>query len=177
MLELCPLKEDDIELVRSWRNSPAVAQYMYSDNIISEEEQKRWYQRLGQDPTKKYWMIWYNSEKVGVVNLYNINYQFKNCYWAFYLGNTEIRGGGIGARIEYKILEYVFSELKFNKLLCEVLATNNPVIDMHEKFGFRRESYFREHVLKGDKYVDVVGLAILRNEWKKLRELYLYLGK
>ena len=68
------------------------------------------------------------------------------------------------------MLAYVFDERKLNKLLCEVFVSNDKVIAMHEKFGFRRESYFRQHVHKGGTFRDVVGLALLQREWQQLRE-------
>ena len=36
---------------------------------------------------------------------------------------------------------------------------------MHEKFGFRREAYYREHCFKNEKPIDVVGLGMLKIEW------------
>ena len=42
---------------------------------------------------------------------------------------------------------------------------------MHEKFGFRREAYYREHCIKNNIKLDVIGLAILESEWKLISEL------
>ena len=36
---------------------------------------------------------------------------------------------------------------------------------MHEKFGFRREAFYREHCIKDGEKLDVVGLAMLSSEW------------
>jgi hypothetical protein len=169
-IELVDLHIDDIELVRNWRNSKEVSSYMYSSSIISEEDQKKWFEKINQDPTCKYWIVTYKGKKVGVASITNISNLFKSCYWAFYLGDTSIRGAGIGAKIEYNVLEYVFEELKLNKLRCEVIVTNEKVIKMHEKFGFRREAYYREHFFKENNPFDVVGLAMLNNEWKQMKE-------
>ena len=70
------------------------------------------------------------------------------------------------------MLSYVFNELNLNKLRCEVFVSNDMVIKMHEKFGFRREAYFREHCFKKDKFEDAVGLAILKREWILVKEYY-----
>jgi RimJ/RimL family protein N-acetyltransferase len=67
-------------------------------------------------------------------------------------------------------LQYVFNELELNKLRCEVFVTNDKVIKMHEKFGFRREAFYREHCVKNNQKLDVVGLAILSSEWAILNE-------
>ncbi|MBX9852777.1 MAG: UDP-4-amino-4,6-dideoxy-N-acetyl-beta-L-altrosamine N-acetyltransferase [Cytophagaceae bacterium] len=164
------LQEEDIELVRSWRNLPEVSKYMYTDGEITSEQQKVWFQNLQNSKSQKAWIIEHNDKKLGLASLYDIKEKFKTCYWAFYLGDNTARGVGVGAKVEYNICNYVFEELKFNKLLCEVFIWNEPVIKMHEKFGFRRESYFREHIFKEGKYVDVIGLALLQSEWKVLKE-------
>ena len=167
---LRPLTADDLEMVRTWRNSAAVAQYMYTDTPVSTEQQQAWFTRISLDISKEYWIISYQNRPVGVANLYAINPDARSCYWAFYLGDENLRGSGIGAKVEMAVLEYVFEVRKLNKLLCEVFVSNDKVIAMHEKFGFRRESYFRQYIYKNGVFQDVVGLALLQREWQQLRE-------
>lgn len=161
---------DDIELVRNWRNSPDVAPYMYNEMHITAEQQVKWFDKISNDNTSRYWIIEYEGKKLGLASLTGIDKTLSSCYWAFYLGDLSVRGGGIGAKIEYNVLEYVFNELKLNKLRCEVFVTNDKVIKMHEKFGFRREAFYREHCVKNNQKLDVVGLAILQSEWSLLSE-------
>jgi len=164
-VKLIPFQEADIELVRQWRNLPEVSKYMYTDDQITAEEQKNWFERIKNDASQKYWIIEYDNMKLGLVSIYNIKLDFKHCSWAFYLGNTEVRGAGIGSKVEYTILNYVFETMQFNRLMCEVFSFNEKVIQMHKKFGFKEEGYYKEHILKGGKYYDVVALAILKSEW------------
>lgn len=166
---LLDLTEDNIELVRQWRNSPEVYNYMYSSQNISAEEQKKWFDKIKNEINSKYWIIKYGEKELGLASLQNIDMTLNSCYWAFYLGDTSIRGSGIGAKVEYLVLDFVFEKLKLNKLRCEVFVFNDKVIKMHEKFGFRREAYYREHCEKNGKSEDVVGLAILRSEWSVLK--------
>lgn len=167
---LTPLTKADIELVRIWRNSPEVAQYMYTENEITAEQQGAWFDKVKDDESSRYWIIEYDGKKIGLASITGISKVLGSCYWAFYLGTDVPRGGGIGSKIEFNILEYVFNELKLNKLRCEVMIFNDKVISMHEKFGFRREAYYRQHVKKNGKWIDTVGLAILSEEWNKQKE-------
>jgi hypothetical protein len=167
---LTEVTENDLELIRTWRNSEEVSKYMYTDDKITSEQQTNWFKKIILDETQKYWIIEYEGRKLGLASLYSIKQNFKSCYWAFYLGDTSVRGAGIGSKVEYNVLKYVFDKMNFNKLLCEVFVFNDAVIKMHEKFGFRRESYFREHIYKNNESHDVVGLAILKREWDFLKE-------
>lgn len=169
-ITLTKVEEKDIELIRKWRNSPEVSSYMYDESYITEEQQKKWFEKVSGDKNSMYWLIEYEGKKLGLASLNNINRLLNSCYWAFYLGDTSVRGAGIGAKVEYNVLKYAFEEEQLNKLRCEVLVTNKNVIKMHEKFGFRREAYYREHCFKENKAVDVVGLAMLKSEWNFIKE-------
>lgn len=171
-LSFIPLDRSHLETIRNWRNSEAVSKYMYTSEHISSDQQEKWFERISQDPTQKYWVVYKNDDALGLVSLYSMKPQFKTCYWAYYIGNTEKSGAGIGAKIEFKLLNIVFDELAYNKLLCEVFTFNETVIKLHEKFGFRREGYFRQHILKDNIFHDVVSLALLKSEWQCMKEHY-----
>ncbi len=168
-IKLNRLTKADIEMVRNWRNSKEVAKYMYTENEISSEQQANWFESIKDREDCIYWIIEYDGKKLGLASLTGINQTLQSCYWAFYLGDQSVRGAGIGSKIEYNVLSYVFEKLELNKLRCEVFVENDMVIKMHEKFGFRREAYYREHCIKGDKKLDVVGLAILKRDWLQLK--------
>lgn len=170
-VRLVKLVEDDLEMVRQWRNSKEVSQYMYTENIISASDQQNWFNKISQSTNSIYWIIEYSGKKIGLASVTGIDSALQSCYWAFYLGDSSIRGVGIGAKVEYLVLEYVFNELNLNKLRCEVFVNNDKVIKMHEKFGFRREAYYREHCIKNNLKLDVVGLAILKSEWLQIKEI------
>ena len=163
-IQFIPVQEEHLEMIRNWRNSEEVAKYMYTNDQITAEQQIAWYEKIKTDKSQQHWVIRKESESLGLVSLYSIKPQFKTCYWAYYLGSEASRGVGIGAKIEYKLINYVFEEMKFNKLICEVFVFNESVIKLHEKFGFRREGYYRQHIIKNGLYQDVVSLAILRTE-------------
>ena len=95
-IELIPMKEDHIELVRKWRNSKEVSQYMYTEDIISFEAQKKWFEFISNSDKYIYWIVKYDNRLLGVVNLYEIDNRNKTAFWAFYLGDTSVRGAGIG---------------------------------------------------------------------------------
>jgi len=171
-IQFIPLSEAHLEMVRVWRNSESVSKYMYTSDYISEDQQLRWYNRIKNDDSQKYWIIKKEDFEIGLISLNFIKPSFKTAYWAFYIGDDNARDSGIGAKIEFKFLNYYFDELRFNKLMCEVLLYNDKVIKLHEKFGFRREGYLRQHILKDKIYYDVVSLAILKTEWLNIRDSF-----
>ena len=164
-VDLRPIGLDDMVRVLVWRNLPEVATYMYTDHRITGAEHARWFAGAMNDETKRYWIIELDGEPVGLANLYDISALQKRAYWAFYLADDRVRGKGVGAATERWVLRHVFLDLELDKLCCEVLATNDGVVKMHQRYGFRIDGVLRRHVIKAGDRVDVVTMSLLRDEW------------
>jgi UDP-4-amino-4,6-dideoxy-N-acetyl-beta-L-altrosamine N-acetyltransferase len=164
--DVCP---DDMETILEWRNLPKVADFMFTDHVITMGEHANWFSRVLKDPTCKYWIIVCDGEDVGVANLYGIDRINRRCYWGFYVGSPNVRGKSVGSQVEYAVLNYVFDELGCAKLCCENLSFNRGVIEMHRRFGFVEEGVLRKHIWKRGVFHDVVCLGLLKEEWDALR--------
>lgn len=164
-IALRALETHDRDRLRDWRNLPEIARWMYSDHVISPEEHARWFEAARVDPRRCYWIIEVDGDPVGLANLYDVNPGDRKCAWAYYLAAGDLRGKGVGAFVEFWVIEHVFGERGLNKLCCEVLAANEAVWKLHESFGFVRESLLRAHVWKAGEPLDVVGLGLLASDW------------
>lgn len=163
------LELGDISRVQAWRNMPEVAAYMYTDHRISDGEHARWFGGAMTDDTKQYWIIELDGQPVGLANLYDISLAHKRCYWAFYLADDGVRGKGVGSFTERFVMRHVFEELGLDKLCCEILATNEGVVKMHQRYGFQVDGILRAHVIKAGQRVDVVTMSLLREDWLNSR--------
>lgn len=170
MISLRHLQPDDADRLFVWRNSPAVAPYMYTDRPITPDEHARWFAAAPTDPRRRYWIIELDESPVGLVNLYDIDSDHRRCAWAYYLAEPATRGRGVGAAVELAMLDHVFGPLGLNKLWCEVLEQNTSVWRLHESFGFTVEAHLREHIRKDDRHLDVLGLGLLAADWERVRE-------
>lgn len=166
---LRPLRLDDATRVLAWRNLPEVAAYMYTDHPISEVEHARWLALAMGDESRRYWIIELDGEPVGLANLYDISPLHRRAYWAFYLADERVRGRGVGSATERFVMRHVFVDLDLEKLCCEVLATNDGVVKMHERYGFKVDGVLRQHVIKAGERVDVVAMSLLREDWAASR--------
>lgn len=168
-VRLRPVAEDDSDRLLAWRNSPEVSRYMLTDRRIEPDEHRRWFAESRVDPSRRDWIIESDDRPVGLVYLTDIDHDNRRCSWGFYLAYTADRGRGIGSSAWYLALRSAFDDLGIEKVCAEVLVSNGHVVALHESFGFRRESYLREHIHRSDGTVDVVGLALLRREWEMIR--------
>lgn len=168
-LTLRPLSAEDAGQVLAWRNAPEVAAFMYTDGVISPEAHATWLATALAAEGRRYWIVELDGRGVGLANLVRIDGANRRCDWAYYLADPATRGRGVGACVEYAVIEHVFGQLGLNKLWCEVLIGNEAVWRLHESFGFRREALFRDHVWKGGRFHDVVGLGLLAADWAQAR--------
>ena len=167
MRVLRELQDDEKPLLLRWRNQPHVAKQMYNDHLVSAEEHDAWFGGIAGDERRKYWTIELNGRCLGLANLFDIDRKNRRTNWAFYLGEVDALGMGIGALAESEVLQYAFGVLQMNKVCCEVLGDNEQVVAMHERFGFKREGLLRSHILKKGVFHDIVCMGLLREEWSQ----------
>ncbi len=173
-IELKRIKLEDLDKIMLWRNSPEVSIYMYTSPELTLEDQKKWFEKISKNDTVSYWLIVVDGIDVGVINLYDIDKINKRCFWAYYIGDTSVRGKGIARHLECNIYDYVFFELGLNKLCCEVFEFNDTVVQIHKKFGSEVEGVFKQHIYKNEKFLNVVRMAILQEKWNTIRSQYEY---
>lgn len=87
--------------------------------------------------------------------------------WAFYL-DERVRGG-LGAALEFYILDLLLSNLRTSTLVCEVLANNTSVLSLHSKFGFQEVSRRVLTGLNNEDEREVVVLMLEKDRWLEAR--------
>lgn len=162
------IADEELELMRSWRNAPSVRENMYTRHSISVEEHLAWWDRTRRREDQHYFMYELSGAPWGIVAFTGIDRTNSNAAWAFYAAPSAVRG--TGTRMELLALDYAFSRLGLHKLYCEVLAFNTSVIKLHQKFGFQVEGIFRQQHKRDDAFVDIYRLGLLAEEWASKRD-------
>jgi len=156
------------EKVRLWRNKDEIRKLMINQHIITKEEHSKWLENLKSKNDCMFWVVFYNNIPIGSVQLQNMDHDKLTSEWGFYIGENNYRGPGIGAIIEFNLLEYFFNILKFKKLNGTVLENNTLVIRMNKKFGFKIIG--REKKIIEKKEHSIILLSIKKNDWMNLRK-------
>jgi len=166
---LRPIKDNDLTVVLGWRNSDRVRMHMYTDHIITEDEHRRWFERLSHDSTNHCLVFEEAETLLGVVTVSRVDSRNNKCHWGFYIGDPA-SSRGTGKRMGYLGLEFVFGELQIRKLCGEAFAFNEASLRFHKEFGFREEGRFIQHVWKNGRYEDVIAMALFREDWDEMRD-------
>lgn len=157
--------KDLVEQVRRWRNCKNVSRHMYTNHYITEEEHKRWIEKLKTENTIKAWIIKYNKKPVGLVSLSDIDYKNKTTDWGFYIADETMRGKGIGSATLKKLMNVVFDEMNFKKMHTKVLENNLIAIKLYEKFGFQKDDASRLQLEREGKKIAVFKMWICKDDW------------
>lgn len=165
------IADEELELMRTWRNEPAVRTNMYTQHEISREEHLSWWSRTQTRTDQKYFMYEMAGMPIGIAAFTCIDIHSQNSAWAFYASPSAPKG--TGSKMEFLMLDHAFDELRLHKLYCEVLAFNTLVIKLHHKFGFSTEGVFRQQYQLDGNFVDIYRLGILATEWQEHRQTIL----
>ncbi|WP_281883025.1 UDP-4-amino-4,6-dideoxy-N-acetyl-beta-L-altrosamine N-acetyltransferase [Paenibacillus sp. YYML68] len=162
--ELRPVSETDLLLLFQWRNSHRVQESMYSDQAITLDQHTTWFHRMLQRDDLAYYVFEYNGVPSGVVNFVQLDKINGKCSWGFYLGADDLPAG-TGTKMCRLGLRKAFEELQMRKICGEAFAFNLASVKVHEKLGFQREGYYKEHVFKNGRYEDIVAFALFRDDF------------
>lgn len=162
----CTLEQK--KAVREIRNHNSVRRSMYSDHLITLDEHLGWIEQVAQDDRQIVFVVLLEGKVSGVVSINALDRLHKKSDWAFYL-DQEARGG-LGAALEFNLINFAFDSLGLEKLNCEVIETNRAVVKMHKKFSFVEEGFRRSNIEKDGGRIGVHFLGLTRDDWLNTRD-------
>lgn len=154
------------------RNQPSIREAMYTSHKIELNEHLVWLNKLKEDKKQIVFIVFNEHQNpLGAVSLNAIDHLHKKADWAFYLDDKA--RNGLGAALEYSLIEYAFNILMLEKLNCEVIESNKAVLNLHKKFCFFEEGYRRENIEKQGKRIGVYFLGLTKTDWlRNKHEIY-----
>lgn len=102
---------------------------------------------------------------IGSCQLQNIHPIHRSAELQIRLGAVAERGQGYGTEATRLLLDFAFKDLNLHRVYLHVLATNQIAVRMYEKVGFVREGVLREAAHIDGRYLDLIMMGILREEY------------
>lgn len=160
---LRPYEEEHIRQTVKWLNDPYLKQSFGLTRVITEEEHKTW---LKGQANLLLWAIYYQDKKYcGNVSL-QVNLRHQSAYFQIYLGDESVRGQGIGTNSLRAVLQYAFLKLSLNRIWLHTFVNNHAAIHLYQSEGFKLEGIERKAIYCGDRFIDQMSWALLKDEWK-----------
>ncbi len=155
---LRPITVEDTDLVLSWRNDKKVVENFIYRKEITREEHLSWLEnKVNKGLVIQFIICDKQTDKpLGSIYLQNFNESSRQAEEGIFLGEEEAYGRGIGTEVAKLVLDYAFKNLKLHKLTARVLSFNQGSRKMHEKAGYKQESYLKDELFLDGKYEDII---------------------
>lgn len=134
-LKLERLSTDKLEVVRNWRNTPEVQQFMEYREHITSKMQKRWFERIN-NLHNYYFILSADGNDIGLMNIKDVNFDTMVGEKGSLIWDTSYRNQGIGTIANYMMLNFAFHQLKLRRLIIHILRSNDRSRKVYENFGF-----------------------------------------
>ncbi len=134
-ISLIRLREDDLELVRTKRNSAEVNAYMQYHEYITPEMQSAWYKSINND-NNFYYIIEYKSEKIGLVNDKNIDWEKKTAEGGVFIWDQRYVNSIVPMLVSYLMIEIAFYLIGWDTTTIKVLKSNKRAIEFNLALGY-----------------------------------------
>ena len=167
-----PITEADTENIVRWRNNPSVRSNLYGQEEITADMHLSYFHKVVETGKCHQFVISisldFQTVDIGTAFIKNIDKQNQKGEFGIFIGNDTYRGKGIGKIATEKVLEYAFSTLDLNKVYLTVFAHNEKAVSCYESVGFKKCAYYREEIIRDDDALDVVGMELLKREWRNI---------
>jgi RimJ/RimL family protein N-acetyltransferase len=134
-IRIALMRQEDIEMVRQWRNDPVVANNYEFRDFITPEMQEMWFRTVN-NIHNLYTILEYRNEKIGVINIKNIDWENKTCEGGIFLPDPKFHKTGLPAIISYITTEIIFRMFEWNEGYAHVLKENIPVQQFVKMLGY-----------------------------------------
>lgn len=166
---LIPLRKQDIQLIREWRN--AQIDILRQQQPITEEDQENYYADIvtalfsQKMPPQILFSFLKAGKCIGYGGIVHIDWIARRGEVSFLI-NPDLMSDYVTVFNRfYSLIQHVaFHDLKFHRLFTETFAFRTDHMALIEKIGFKREGHLRDHTFKRGRWYDSIIHGILAGE-------------
>lgn len=173
------VEKSDLPTFVRWLNDPEVKQGIMIYHPFSQAEEDNWFERMIARPAdervigievripsaegdEESWIL------IGTLGFTDINWRVHASEFGIMIGEKSYWNQGYGTEAVRLLVRYGFDTLNLNRISLRVFENNRRAIRVYEKAGFVHEGRMRQAEYRDGKYLDVLLMSILREEFQKL---------
>ncbi len=166
--------ETDFELLWPAVNDVSISQFILARPPITAASEREYLENLGKDGKDIVFAICEKSSQnfLGLMGLYNINWQTRIATTGALIANKEFWGKGYGYDAKMQVLHYAFHFLNLHRIDSSVVAFNKRSAGCLLKCGYKEEGVRREYHFRHGKYFDQILFGILRRDFDPIWKRY-----
>jgi UDP-4-amino-4,6-dideoxy-N-acetyl-beta-L-altrosamine N-acetyltransferase len=129
------LTEEDLELLRNWRNDPKIVKQMNYKEYITPEMQQKWYSGIN-NRHNYYFIIVVDGKKIGLANLKDIDYNHKIMEAGLFIYDDDYLGTLVPFQVVLAKYDFGFLDLGMETCFGHVLRSNTNAIRFNASLGY-----------------------------------------
>jgi RimJ/RimL family protein N-acetyltransferase len=159
------IQQEDIELIRIWRNSRDVSKYFVFRGYISEEQQEKWFEEVSKSGTDYFFLIIVDNEPIGLTEIKNIDWNLRVGESGIFIAKKEHRNSLVSFETSLLKLDFAFYELNLNRIKGQILESNKRALRYNKWFGHKVIG--QKKVTINDEVCSVVLTELTKNDYGK----------
>jgi len=129
------LAEEDLEVVRNWRNNELVNKHLLNREHISQEAQLEWF-RTTETDNCLYLIIEENNQSVGLIYASQINVKNRSFCGNIMMGHQLERDSWASVKAILLLCDLMIARCNFKLVYSVVNKNNKPALAMNRRLGF-----------------------------------------
>jgi RimJ/RimL family protein N-acetyltransferase len=167
---LRPAEREDIPRFVSWFNDWRTSRTLAIRAPMSLALEERWFEgmldRQGESDYLFVACLLEDDRPIGICGLHEIDLANGHAMLGIGIGRPEDRGRGHGTEMLRALVGFGFGQLRLERIYLDVYAINPGARHAYERVGFVVEGILRHETFREGRYLDVVRMAILADEWR-----------
>lgn len=175
MITLEPMDHKHSDKVVQWRSEFRIYDAFFKHSVPSLGNQAEWLREHSGRPNEKNFIIVLSeavegypviaSDYIGAISLYDIDYENRKAeFGRFYIGEESKLRKGYAREALKMVLNYAFKDLELNKVYLETYE-GNLATKLYKDAGFVDEAILKKHILRKDKFIDVMRMCIFKEDY------------
>jgi RimJ/RimL family protein N-acetyltransferase len=134
-VSLARLQASDLELLRYWRNHPSIRGVMLDRELITEEQQKKWFASIDND-RNFYSLIVYEGNAIGVTNTKNVDLTTMTGEGGMFIWDEQHHRSIVPFKAAISGMDWMFFEFGLRRMEARVLPTNRKALRYNRMLGY-----------------------------------------
>jgi RimJ/RimL family protein N-acetyltransferase len=151
------IKKSDLKSCIKWFSDPEVVKFLSTSvKNITEEQELEWFNFIKDSENDFVFAIISKNDGVYIGNcgLHKIDWNEKNCEFGIFIGNKDYWNKGYGTDALKSLMNFVFCDLKLQKIKLLVYEYNCRAKKVYDNCGFILVDTLKKHHLYNNIYWD-----------------------
>jgi RimJ/RimL family protein N-acetyltransferase len=163
----------DLPLLQRWANDPEIQRMLGGWHFpTSLQDQQAWLAGLSCNSRDQRFAI--ETRELGLIgttNLVSIDWKNRNAFHGMLLGETDVRGKGLGVDTIMAVMRYAFDELGMARLDTDIIEYNEVSLNVYVgKCGWIVEGRKINAYFRGGRYWEKVLVGITRERYREIAD-------